>query len=766
MPIRSRDDRVAEIWVRHADGEWHCGSGYLVTSRLVITAAHVLGGLGGPYPDAEVKARFLPYGGRLWEARYLWHASDADTDVALIVVTDTAWEEPTMTPVRWGRLTCSNVGVECEATGYPDALQQPGETRERDQLSGEINPGTGVKARQYHVTVRDAPRRSAWPGRTPWGGMSGAAVFSGDLLIGIVIIDPAGFDGTRLVATRIDQVFSDASFVRMIASEDGGAPLIESAELAAMFAPPAHARQPRSPAELLRANVEAVRWFDERDEQLSELVTWCSAEEDAFAARLVIGAGGLGKTRLAQRLAVLMREHDWLTGMVLAETGQTLPAAPMSCLSRCKLPLLLIVDYSETRPDVVRRVIESLDVHGGAPTRLLMLARSAGQWWGRLASGSPQLEELLDPDEVYPLRSLPADPAIRKRAFDEAMADIAMQLPRVRGLPNIAWPELCAQVQVPDLTTAGYGSMMRLHLSALVGLLQVGPEPQPAGNGASHEKVLMGHERRYWERSAIAAGLHDLAETTRDNAVTISTLLGAADDTQAIALLGRVHGLRDADENLLLKVHRWLKTIYPPPTGGVWGALEPDRLGEYLVGTQLAEWPSLLDEPLAAAQKLQLYQAFHVLARASADYPVAGELLRRQVTSQLRRYGPMAVRVATETEKPDFLIAALEDAVADVDVAGVDVLVELAEAFPSRAPALNLLAERLLRLAIRLYERLVAEGLGNFQGELAQAWQRLADYLEENRPGEDAVRARENAVSIFRALTGREGAGEAEATDG
>src|SRR6266404_3197168 len=386
MPIRNRDDRVAEIWARHSDGKWHCGSGYLVTPRLVITATHVIADSGSPDPNAEVKVRFLPSGDRLWESRYRWHATDAHIDVALIVVTDAEWQEPKVLPARWGRLTCRHVGVQCEATGYPDVLEQPDEVRERDQLSGEINPGTGVKKRQYHVTVRDAPKRSTWPGRTPWGGMSGAAVFSGDLLVGIAIIDAGGFDGKRLLATRVDQLFVDSSFISVIAPEDVSTATLESAELADMFTPPAHARQPKSPAELLRADVEAVRWFDERNAQLGELVDWCSDQEEAFAARLIIGAGGLGKTRLARHLAALMRDRDWLTGMVFAETGEALPAVPMSRLSTCTLPLLLVVDYSETRPDVIRRVVESLDVESGAPTRLLMLARSAGQWWERLAS--------------------------------------------------------------------------------------------------------------------------------------------------------------------------------------------------------------------------------------------------------------------------------------------------------------------------------------------------------------------------------------------
>jgi hypothetical protein len=69
-------------------------------------------------------------------------------------------------------------------------------------------------------------------------------------------------------------------------------------------------------------------------------------------------------------------------------------------------------------------------------------------------------------------------------------------------------------------------------------------------------------------------------------------------------------------------------------------------------------------------------------------------------------------------------------------------------------------------LAIRLYERLVAENAGNYQAGLAQAWQQLADYLDDNRPGADAIQARENAVNMFRSLTGRKAPADPEAIDG
>jgi hypothetical protein len=374
------------------------------------------------------------------------------------------------------------------------------------------------------------------------------------------------------------------------------------------------------------------------------------------------------------------------------------------------------------------------------------------------------MEDALDLAEVHPLKPLPLDLKTRQQAFEEAVADIAAQLHRLPGLPDIVWPDLCRRVEIPDLSGAPYGSMMRLHLSALVGLLQAGPARQPTNGYASHEKVLMIHESRYWRRSAAAAGL-DLTEQTLANAVVISTLLGAANKTQALALLGRVQGLRNANEDLLVRVHEWLCTLYPSAAEGEWGPLEPDRLGEYLVGMHLLEWPELLDEPFAVAQDEQLHQAFHVLARASAEHLHVGELLKRRVTSQLKRYGPVALRVVTETENPDFLIAALEDGVTSPDTADIATLVELAQTFPSRAPALNLLVERLMKLAINLYQRLLAEGVGDYRPKLAQAWQQLGDHLDENQRRDEAIEAREMALRLFRELSGREQSAHAGAPD-
>lgn len=58
-----------------------------------------------------------PGGDRVWEARWRWHADDLEIDVALVEITDSEWLEPNVPAVRWGRLTCQQIEVLCEATG-------------------------------------------------------------------------------------------------------------------------------------------------------------------------------------------------------------------------------------------------------------------------------------------------------------------------------------------------------------------------------------------------------------------------------------------------------------------------------------------------------------------------------------------------------------------------------------------------------------------------------------------------------------------------
>lgn len=761
-----RTDRVVEVWVGLDNGEWACGSGYVVAARLVLTAAHVI--VAGPAghrsfhalaTSEDIRLR-AEHADTLFSGRVVWRGRGEDLDVALVEITDETWPKDPVTPVRWGRTTCQKTRVDCVAAGFPQALRLPDHRREREQLSGRINPATGDKSGQYHVQVDDAPARHM-DDDSPWAGMSGAALFSNGLLIGIVIIDLDGFDGHRLIAVRMTEVFADADFLRHVTAHGATVdrpgttctPVLESAELAALFGGRRVLQRPHSPATLLTAQVAAVRWFRGREGQVADLQKWL-ASGNRLEARLVVGPGGYGKTRLARELECRARGTGWITGMVQAEQAVKLPADPLERLESCRLPLLLIVDYAETRPDVVQRLLEKVDPYEGPKVRLLMLARSPGKWWENLWGSTWQLREAVALDDVDVLKPLPPDIDHRLEAFREAAADLSRELPKVRGLKQAEWGDLAERLPVPDLSQKRYGSIMQIHLAALVALLQKGPtRVSTAGGGSTtHEDLLITHEMPYWRASARQHKLK-LGDDSLANAVTVATLMGAADRVQALAVLGRVRGLNGENDGQLMKVDRWLNTLYPASGTGRWGALEPDRLGEHLVATQLRDWPDLLIEPLAAATPTQLHRAFHVLARAGVDHDTARTALRFQVVERLRRTGPTALAVALETEVPEFLIAVLEEAV-EAAAEAPETLAELAEAFPATAPELAKLAEQVTRLEKAVCHRLLAVGLGDYLPRLARATRRHAEHLHALGRTDEALVVQSEAVDLLRQLAG------------
>ncbi|MFI1365249.1 serine protease [Streptomyces griseochromogenes] len=762
-----KTDRVVEVWVRLDNGEWACGSGYVVAARLVITAAHVI--VAHPAGDRsfhtlassqDIRLR-AEHADTLFSGSVVWRGQGEDLDVALIEITDEAWPKDPVTPVRWGRTTCQKTRVDCVAIGFPQVLRLADLRREREQLSGSINPATGDKSGQYHVQVDDAPARHM-DGDSPWAGMSGAALFSNGLLIGVVIIDLDGFDGHRLTAVRMTEAFADAGFLRHVGAYGGAAdrpgttytPVLESAELAALFSVRRAPQRPHSPATLLTAQAAAVRWFRGRDGKVADLQKWLASGEP-LKARLVVGPGGYGKTRLARQLECRARGTGWITGMVQAERTEKLPADPLERLDSCRLPLLLIVDYAETRPDVVQRLLEAVDPYEGPKVRLLLLARSPGKWWESLWGSTWQLQEAVALDDVDVLGPLPPDGDHRLRAFREAATDLSRALPNVRGLRTVEWGDLTEQLPVPDLSQKRFGSIMQIHLAALVALLQKGPTRVSAANGSTttHEDLLITHEMPYWRASAKSHQVR-LGDDSLANAVTVATLMGAANRDEALAVLARVRGLDGQSEGQLMDVDQWLTTLYPASGTGRWGALEPDRLGEHLVGHRLRDWPDLLAKPLAAATPAQLHRAFHVLARAGVDHATARTALRFQVVEQLRRTGPTALAVALETEVPEFLIEVLEEAVQGA-ADSPETLAELAEAFPATAPELEILAERVTRLEIAVCHCLLAAGLGDYLPRLARATRRHAEYLHALGRTDEALAVQSEAVGLFRELAGR-----------
>jgi hypothetical protein len=382
-----------EVFVKPVNGRGRVGSGYRVYKTAVLTAGHVVTGLPVRSP-AQVIAGYEGAGrcelralsDRRWtRGSVLWR--DESADVALIGL---AGDVPPLPPggpaPRWGRVDGMEP-IAVSAVGFPWAQERPDRVRDSEQLFGFIAPATTVKAGLCAVTVQTAAPAGRADG-SPWAGMSGAALFAGPFLVGVVVIDPARFGTDRVVAAPIAPLLDDAELAGLldVRAEDvvGVGPRLRLAVTAGTslaLAPPYRAATPRlgrEPARLLLPEYGIVP-FAGRDGDLETLEAWC-LNGTAPALRRITGAGGSGKTRLAAEACVRMTGQGWQAGF----------ADPKAPDGRAQLafdrPTLLVIDDADLNVPLLADLVRTVSYWppGTPPVRLLLLARHATGWWDTL----------------------------------------------------------------------------------------------------------------------------------------------------------------------------------------------------------------------------------------------------------------------------------------------------------------------------------------------------------------------------------------------
>lgn len=106
-------------------------------------------------------------------------------------------------------------------------------------------------------------------------------------------------------------------------------------------------------AALLRPERGAVAFLG-RSGELGVLREWCAAR-DQGVLRMVVGPGGVGKTRLALELSAEQRAAGWkcVESVAVGEEVRAIASA-----LRLDRSTLLIVDYAETRPGLTGMLVE------------------------------------------------------------------------------------------------------------------------------------------------------------------------------------------------------------------------------------------------------------------------------------------------------------------------------------------------------------------------------------------------------------------------
>jgi Trypsin-like peptidase domain len=750
------------------------GSATLIAPRLVLTAAHVVFDESSGAPLTNIVTG-PPEALRLSAARVCWpaeyHRSDSgtDLDVALLEIIDPDSSPPALGPVRWGRLTGRSPGVPCEATGFPRVLRQPDGVRESDQISATINPAGGTVTGRHDLNVSSAAPVPDDEFPSPWSGSSGAGVFCDGLLTAVVVIDTGGFGHGRLTAVPAYRFLTDEA-VRTVLAHHKVPAVLDSVELSPLLTTAAQQSQIRrrrpertSPAMLLRADYETVDFYGRQD-LLTDLTEWCIDPSLEVDVRLITGPGGRGKTRLARQLVTTVNGRPsasqrpgaaWLAGFLPVSAAQT--PLPIERLADTAAPVLVVIDYAESRAAEIAGLLRCLWAADGAPVRLLLLARAAGKWWDQLARdlGGPvgAAEELATLDD---------NAVARATAFRTAAAAFATRLPTLPTVvPGVDWAAHADALTTPhDLDDPGYGSPLTLQLAALLRLLATAePNPSAAGSSqvstAAEQELINQHEQKYWATTVPAGlGLHgdSLAE-----AVTVATLCGAASRNESLTVLAALPGLRQRTEDDRKVVADWLGELYPAAAGHEWGGLQPDRVGEHLVAGTLARRPALLPELMTAASPAQQYQALIVLARAVTN-PAISDAIRTELNQQLTSlfthgdvgvaFAGLALQAATQTAQPQPLLAAVTTA---ADTFGSDQLSTLAGQLPERS---FILAEAAVHLSAALVHALRRLPSSDIKPDLASALNNHSNRLGDLGRREEALTAITEATDLYRALAG------------
>lgn len=285
-------------------------------------------------------------------------------------------------------------------------------------------------------------------------------------------------------------------------------------------------------------------------------------------------------------------------------------------------------------------------------------------------------------------------------------------------------------------------------MNALAALLEAGRPLASATTGT--EDVLLLHEQSYWEKTANTRGL-TLGAPARRYAIASASAWSAADEAEALPVLGRVIRLRDLGEDRSLEAAQWISELYRT-SSHFWATLQPDRLGEHLIGAVLKERPQLFHDAANVATGRQINHLLTVLARAEVRQHHVADVLAQLIKEHVSRFGVAAVTVIAATENPWPLAKAVDAVLAEPDSMSLDVLEALHEAVPRSTERLVLQARAIAELIADRCRLSADSGVPADLARYAGSLEALASRLAWEGRRAEAVRTMKDAVLRYREL--------------
>jgi Trypsin-like peptidase domain/Tetratricopeptide repeat len=496
-------------------------------------------------------------------------------------------------------------------------------------------------------------------------------------------------------------------------------------------------RREDPPSRLLRPRFAVVP-LTGREELMAEMMRWRESDE-AFSTLLVSGRGGFGKTRLAAEACAEAQRAGWTAGLLHVE-GDADPEVAIDALAVWAGRLVVVVDYAETRPELVARLILRFTRGGGGPpVRLILVVRQGGtpqQLEDLFAAGGARDDIASVIRRAEPVR-LESEELDRELLFERASEAFG----RIAGAAHTARP--------PDLGSDRFARPLFVVAAAMLAANDPDVAVDRLGDRELMLALLDRHEAEYWERSDRRLGLN-LDPTVRARAVAVAALMGAAGESEALAAVRIVPGLEDASDERARAIAVWLSGLYGSSGDArelTVSSLEPDLLAEALVARELESAPSLIGKALDLATERQLARALLVLSRVAAGSLSVADLIRAALDERI----PGIIQQLARAREPDpELVGALH--IATRVIAPVDGAIAAMNDLPERTLTLAPLALLLTRLAVAGFRQAVESDSDRFLPDLAMSLNNLSVRLGEAGRSGEALDAIQEAVKHYRAL--------------
>jgi len=289
--------RVALVRYEEARGKG-IGSGLLIDDRIVLTADHVADGAGHRVEVA----------GQACAVERTIRSKSADVDLALLVLAGPGLAaQPPLGRIGCALVDMTRVGQldDCQAVGFPRWSKTSG--RGSAHVSGVVPTGDGLLSRtgdglhRGHLTLvcNRTPAMPpiptgalivTHPQSSSWAGMSGAAVVSGGLVIGVVRSHNVASGGNSLTVTPLAKIDTLPEPIRRLLWEALGVADPALLPVLPNAVAPERPRQLPRPVDTFTGRADEVKWLDERLAQGRRM---------ACTVLAISGMGGIGKTALA-----------------------------------------------------------------------------------------------------------------------------------------------------------------------------------------------------------------------------------------------------------------------------------------------------------------------------------------------------------------------------------------------------------------------------------------------------------------------------------